>query len=329
VEVVEESLKEEGLIEFVEKLITRIFAKKYQLTMKNILLVLSFSIVLISCGNKTEKDENTVAAPEVDEVSMLIDSLMYFRKNFTQTDILSRYRKGLSRDDAYGFQKRLLEAELAAGATIAGYKMGGTVTDDPDNFKPMFGFVLNKNMISNDSAVSISNFPGNSTMVEGEVGFILGKDFPEGATDLEALKAGIESVVGGVEFAQPLAVAPEGQEEALAIEYVIATGLGQAGTIRGTTPLPVDGFDFENETVKCYINDSLAAEGHAGKIYRTPLNALLWLSKELPKHGQYLKKGQVVITGGLYTNPVINGPAEVRLEFATLGEIRFAVSSKQ
>ena len=291
--------------------------------MKKLLIILFIPLIYTGCSTSENKDQSAEVPKDTDDHSYMIDSLMYYRRAYQQTDLLSRLKPGLEAEEAYDIQKLILEEELKNGATIAGYKMGGTVTTEASEFKPMFGFILDKNIIGHDSVVSVKNFPGGSTMVEGEVGFILSKDFPNGVENMEELKDGIESVIGGVEFAKPLAIAPENNEEAFSTNHVIATGLAQAGTMKGAVGAPVEGFDYENEVVQCYINDSLAAEGYGGKIFGTPLNALLWLANELPKHGLSLKSGQVVITGGLYQNPIIDGPADVRLEFTTLGTIRF------
>jgi len=257
------------------------------------------------------------------KMTTIVDSLMYFRQQHQQTDILSRHLPALEKDEAYNIQNMLLERELNSGASLVGYKMGGTVTQDSANFKPLYGFILDKNLIAIDSTIAVANFPGGSVMVEGEVGFILGKDFPEGVATLEELKEGIDQVIGGVEFAQALARAPESDPDALTTYHILASGMGQAGTTKGIKGVSATEFDFGNEVVKCYINGELAAEGKSSNIYGTPLNALFWLVNNLSQKGAYLKKGNVVITGSMYQNPTISGPAEVRLEFSTLGEIRF------
>ena len=291
--------------------------------MKKFTLLLLIPMLYTGCNPTENKEITSDVSQEKDNLATMIDSLMYFRQTYQQTDLLSRYKPDLGMEEAYAIQKLILEEELKKGHTIAGYKMGGTVTTVESEFKPMFGFILDKNIVENDSTVSVKNFPGGSTMVEGEVGFILGKDFPNGVETMDELKAGIQSIVGGVEFAKPLAIAPENNEAAFSTNHVIATGLAQAGTMKGSVGAAVEGFDFENEIVQCYINDTLAAEGNGGKIFGTPLNALFWLANELPKHGLSLQSGMVVITGGLYQNPIIDGPADVRLEFTTLGTIRF------
>ena len=80
---------------------------------------------------------------------------------------------------------------------------------------------------------------------------------------------------------------------------------------------------MEKETVKCFINDELVAEGISGNVFGTPIHALQSLANLLPKHGKYLKKGDVVVTGSLYQNPIIDSTSNVRLDFTNLGTIGF------
>ena len=75
------------------------------------------------------------------------------------------------------FNCKMLEKELAAGARLIGWKMAGTVTDDQASYDPLFGYILDKNMIKEDSMVAASNFPGGEVMVEGEIGFVMKEDF--------------------------------------------------------------------------------------------------------------------------------------------------------
>ena len=254
---------------------------------------------------------------------MLVDSLLYFRHQHLLTDILSRHLPDLTREESSEIQLQMLEKELAAGARLIGWKMAGTVTDDQASYDPLFGYILDKNMITEDSMVVASNFPGGEVMVEGEIGFVMKEDFKNGAQSMEELKAGIDYVVGTVEFARSIAVPFEGNPETMNINHTMASGMGQAGIMVGTEKVDLQEFDMKNETVKCYINDELAAEGVASNVYGTPLNALYSLANMLPKHGKYLRKGDIIVTGSVYKNPTIDNTCEVRLAFSNLGTIRF------
>ena len=57
----------------------------------------------------------------------------------------------------------------------------------------------------------------------------------------------------------------------------------------------------------------------------TAIDGVLWLANELPKHGLFLKSGDYVVTGSVYTNPTVEPGDQAALEFSTLGTIAFTV----
>ncbi len=280
-------------------------------------------MMLIGCQQSNKAEQQATAEHVPDKTAMLVDSLLYIRHHHKTTDILSRHMPDISRQQAIELQLAMLNKELAAGAQLVGWKMGGTITDDSASYDPLFGYILDSNLIKEDSTVQAENFPGGQVMVEGEVGFILSQDFPKGASSMEALKEGVDHVVSAVEFAQATAIASPDSPEPLPINYVLAAGMGQAGTLIGSKQIKVGDFDMEDETVKCFVNGKLVADGNSSKVYQGPLHALYSLANLLPQYGTYLRKGDIVITGSLYTNPTIDSTSKVHLEYNHLGTITF------
>lgn len=278
-----------------------------------------------ACTPNKPSSEQATEQGITDTTAMLVDSVLYFRHHNEKSDILSRYLPDITREQAIAIQLALLEKELAAGAQQVGWKIGGTATADSASYDPVFGYMLDKNWVEEDSIVAAENFPGGQVMVEGEVGFVMKNDLQNGVSSLEELKDAIDYVVGAVEFAQAIAIPIPGNPSSQNTNHVLASGMGHAGVLVGSEKAPIDGFDMENETVKCFINGELAAEGISSKIFHNPLNALYSLANLLPKYGTYLKKGDVIVTGSLYTNPTIDSTAEVRLEYSTLGTITFSM----
>ena len=301
--------------------------------MNKLLIIVLILFGMAGCkgkGDAASKDSGNAETPvETQDLAslrgMLMDSLIFFRHNYQLTDILSRYLPDITRENAAEIQLGMLEKELAGGARQIGWKMGGTVTADSASYDPLFGYILDANLIKEDSVVSAKNFPGGKVAVEGEIGFVMKMDFKNGAKSMEELKAGIDYVVNTVEFAQSIAIPINENEETMNINHIMACGTGQAGIIVGAGKADIKTFDMENETVKCFINDELVAEGISSNVYGTPLNALYSLVNMLPEHGTYLKKGDIVVTGSLYENPIIDSTSSVRLEFSSLGAIGFSM----
>lgn len=288
----------------------------------NVSIVILILIVFMACTNKKKKlwDRSNQIDTKMEQV---VDSLLYYRHHAMQTNLLSREYPNLSREKALMIQMAMLRKELEGGAQQIGWKMGGTVAKDSSNYDPLFGYILDSNLIQEGSTVQAENFPGSSVMVEGEIGFVIDKNFKKGAETIEELKKGINYVVNAVEFAKATAIQLDENSGTLEMNYIVASGMGQVGTILGSGKANIENFDMESESVKCFINDSLVVEGSARNIYGGPLNALYSLVNMLPKYGLYLKEGDIVITGSLYDNPTISSTSNVRLTYNTLGSINF------
>ena len=311
------------------KLITPLFFKfgvqlKKLTSMNKLIYSVLLACVLIGCKKSTpdETTENTQKSV-VDKTEELASAILQARHSFSQTDLLSRELPNITRKQAFDIQLKMLEKELAEGKKLVGYKMGGTVVADAASYDPMFGYMLDSNVIAEDSTIVADNFPGGDVMVEAEIGFRLKKDFPNGVKSIEELKAGIDYVFNAIEFAKPVSIPINSNAETMSTNHIIGTGLANAGVILGSGKSNIDDFDPSKETAICLINGENQAEGIATNIYGGPINAVFSLANLLPEYGKFLRKGDVVITGSLYKNPTIDGTCEVKVSFSTLGDINF------
>lgn len=288
------------------------------------IVVVLVIIILVGCTNKESKTVDS-SDQVTGETEVVIDSLLYFRHHSEETDLLPRKFPELTKNQAIAIQLAMLKKELDSGANQIGWKMGGTVSEDSSNYDPMFGYMLDTNLIKEDSILSTNNFPGDRVMVEGEIGFVMNKDFKNGVNSIEELNEGIAYVTNAVEFAQDISIPTNNDPYSKNINHTIASGMGHVGIILGSGKANVEDFNLDSEEVKCFVNDKLMADGISSRIYGGPLNALYSLANLLPKYGAYLKKGDVVVTGSAYDNPTIESASDVRLEFSSLGVINFRV----
>lgn len=286
--------------------------------MKSILAIVIL-VGVISCSSVQKKKTDLANGGDVFNLEQLADSVLSARQNHSQTDILSRHIPDLKTADAYHIQFNMLEKERHEGAKLIGWKLGGTATKDSTTFNPSLGYILDNNLIPDKGTIPVNHFPGGSVIVEAEIGFVIKKDMMKGVNSLAELIDNIDYVVGAIEIAQATAISSN--ETPLDLNYVIASGMGHVGAVKGNVKLPPADFDFENEIAKCYINDTLVADGISSNIFGTPINVLYETANRLAKKGHPPKAGDLIITGSLYANPVLKEPADIRVEFSTLGTI--------
>lgn len=285
---------------------------------------LTIALLIQGCGrSETTNDPDSSAA----DIQVLAKEVLAHRRGAEQTDVLARLVPDLDRNTAIAIQLAMLEMEQENGEKLVGWKMGGTGVTSADAFDPIFGYVLESNDLKPGEGFSLSRTPGESLKVEAEVGFVLSRDLVDGVQSIEELKKSVAYVVGAIEIVQPVAIGKDASPASL--EDVVASGVANLAVIRGSVQIPLDEFDELTESASCEVNGDIVAEGVASKIYGGPLNALFALANLLPQHGTYLKKGQLVIAGSLYKNPVVATAADVKVAFSTLGEIEFQVTAAE
>ena len=233
----------------------------------------------------------------------------------------------MTRETAYQVQLAALENEGSGGEQLIGWKMGGTNVPLPeDTPDPSFAYMLTSDQIADKQTIGSNPYIGDSVMVEAEIAFIIGKDLEGPTVTEEQLRDGVESVAGAIELISiRLANAPDGT--APSMNHMIAARLSHAGVIVGDERIPLSEFDLENEQVVTTIDGEEAATGRSNEIMNTnPFDALMWIANALPQHGRFLRAGDVVITGSLYTNPTLKPGQEAVVRFSSLGRLSVSLS---
>jgi 2-keto-4-pentenoate hydratase len=208
-------------------------------------------------------------------------------------------REPLELADAYAVQGELTRLRLARGAHRIGWKLGYTSAAMREQMRvdaPNFGPLLDTMIIQDGSPVPSELV---QPRVEPEVAVRLGADLRPDAL-LAALEV-VDSVWRDYRFR---------------LEDNTADGSSAAGVVLGPLlPDLPDAAALPALPVQLIRNGEPVATATAAAAMGSPLVALAWLAEELPRHGESLSPGDVVITGGL--------TAAVPLERGDLVEARF------
>jgi 2-keto-4-pentenoate hydratase len=214
----------------------------------------------------------------------------------------------LTLDDAYAVQREGLARRLAAGERPAGWKIGyasqamrAQMGVDRPNYGP-----LTDAMLLADGAVVDSGLL--QPRVEPEVALVLGTDLPPGA-DADRVAGAVRSARCALEVVDSV-----WQDYRFRIEDNTADGSSAAYGVLGPelpagTDLAALGVTLERDGIAAGTGRGADAMGH-------PLAALGWLAAELGRHGQHLRAGEVVLTGGLTAAVPLPPGARVTARFA-------------
>ena len=224
-----------------------------------------------------------------------------------------------SLSQAYDIQDALRAETIRRDKRPVGWKLAAT---GPTGQKllgidePIWGFLFP--CVHADGAdVSAGDFV--SLHVEVEIAFKLGVDLagpdvtPSGAYDA------VESVMPAIELPDMLfsMMPPVGD--------AVANGALASAIVLGSEVALSDPAALSREEVTFLLNGAVVSANVGSDLMGNPLNALAWLANQLSARGHKLRRGDIVMSGGIskLLRPEIGDRIEAR--FATMGNVSMTV----
>ncbi|WP_214369847.1 2-keto-4-pentenoate hydratase [Pseudonocardia sp. H11422] len=203
---------------------------------------------------------------------------------------------------AYAVQRELTALRTARGARRIGWKLGYTSAAMREQMRvdaPNLGPLLDSMLVPDGGDV-----PAHLVQprVEPEIAVWIGAD--GGPAEVRAALEIVDSVW---------------QDYRFTLGANTADGSSAAGVVLGP-PLPVEGLDAL--TVQVRRNGEPVGQGAGAAAMGHPFTALRWLADELPRRGEQLRPGDLVITGGLTAAVSIEPGDEVEAVFGDVTAVR-------
>ena len=225
-------------------------------------------------------------------------------------------KKIISNDDALLIQSNVARLRQKRGEEIIGYKIGCVSKDTQKKMgftQPACGYLW-KNELHNSGAILNKKDYTNPAM-EAEFGVILNRDIKPDLASFDYILQSIEGIYPLIEIHNLVFYGNEPYGAELLTNNAI-----HAGVILGSeTKLPSD----KTKTDLKLIYDKEVIDTWTNKIWPNDmLSELDWLIKEQEKKNNYLKKGDLILTGA-YGFPVpINEKELVEVASSAFGDVR-------
>ena len=301
----------------------------------------AISLFVVACQQPAPSDDPMPAPAEaVERLAELTEQLgaeatseeiaahlLEAERSATPTRALAMHFSDMDRSTAYGIQLLAMGDEISHGKHLVGWKMGGTRVADPAGSPdPSFAYMLSSDSLENGARLHPDAYVGDSVLVEAEIAFVMGKDLPGPQVSRAELLDAIDSVVGAIEIISVRLLPTEGGP-APSTELMIAGRLSHAGVMIGETRIDVADIDMAAERAVVEVDGEEKSSGAGSQIMNSnPLDALLWLANELPRHGLNLRAGEIVVTGSLYENPTIKAGQTAVVRFESLGDLSVSLA---
>ena len=214
-------------------------------------------------------------------------------------------------DLAYRVQQLVIEARIAAGATVVGRKIGLTseaVQRQVGVDQPDFGFLLDAMHFGDAEPIPYESLA--QPRAEVELAFVLAEDL-QGDEDPAAVRASIAHASAAIEV-----VDSRVRDWDVAITDTIADNASSGVFVLGDAKVPLTDFEPREVTMTLTRAGERISSGAGVACLGDPLHAVAWLARAAAHYDSPLRAGDIVLSGALGPlTPVLPGDvleAEIR-----------------
>lgn len=260
-----------------------------------------------------ERHDETVNHRNESELDALASRLHRARSAGTVLDA-SRAASALSMDSAYAVQQRLTVLRLAEGRCHVGYKLGYTsavMRRQMGVTAPNYGPLLDDMVLRSGATATGFLQP----RVEPEIGVVLDRDLPEPPVLLSEAADAVRAVHACLEIVDSIW---DGYR--FSAEQNTADGSSAAGVVLGPR-LDVSPMDCHRFPVELREDATTIATATSAAVGGHPLRSIVWLARALAARGERLRRGELIITGGLTAAVPLRPGTVVSAQFGSDAEV--------
>jgi len=206
-----------------------------------------------------------------------------------------RFEIGDTVEAGYAVQAINTARWLKAGRRISGRKIGLTskaVQTQMGVDQPDFGVLFADMEVGDGEEVDVGRL--QQPRAEAEIAFVLGKDLDMAAPTLSDVARAIAFAVPAVEI-----VGSRIKNWDIAISDTIADNASSGLYVLGGTPRKLDDLDLIGCGMTMRRNGRPCSFGSGAACLGSPLNAAVWLARQVASRGAPLREGEVLLSGAL------------------------------
>ncbi|MFD4295471.1 2-keto-4-pentenoate hydratase [Rhodococcus sp. NPDC058505] len=218
---------------------------------------------------------------------------------------------------AYAVQQQFNERRVQAGARIVGRKIGLTskaVQEQLGVGQPDLGVLFDDMDFADGSDIPMSRLI--QPKIEGEVGFVLGKDLIDGPLDAAQVRDAVDYAVTALEICDSRI-----QGWDIRFSDTVADNASSGVYVLGTERRTLDEVEPVNVTMSMSVNGVEVSSGNGAACLGDPIEAVVWLAQTARELGQPLRAGQVILSGALGPMAPVQAGDTVTVTVSGLGSV--------
>ncbi len=226
----------------------------------------------------------------------IVQQLLHADVHHSPLPPLTETYPGLTPQDAYAVQLAWVAARTAAGARVAGKKIGLTNPKIQEMFgvhEPDYGHLLDVMLVDSGGVLPLSSLL--QPRVEAEVAFILRRDLQGPGVTREAVLEATECVLPALEI-----IDSRIRDWKIALPDTIADNASSGRVVinRAAARVPT-GLDLAAITMTLERNGVEISRGVSAAVQGHPATAVAWLANKLAEFGVTLKAGELIMSGAI------------------------------
>lgn len=235
---------------------------------------------------------------------------------FTESD------PGISVDEAYRIQLRVIEIKKSSGQLVVGKKVGLTSramqamlgVDEPD-----YGHILDRMVVMEGEKIPTKDLI--QPRIEGELAFVMKEDLKGPGITLTDVIRSIEGVIPSLEIIDSRIV-----DWKIKLPDTVADNASSARIVLGGVITPVFSLDLRTVGMVLEKNGEAVATAAGAAVLGHPAQAVAWLANKLAAYGITLHRGEVVLSGSLTAAVPVTSGDFIRADFGLLGDVKITFS---
>jgi 2-oxo-3-hexenedioate decarboxylase len=253
----------------------------------------------------------------VHDVKTATEKLLAAEDNKTAITRITDEWSGLDIETAYQVQAAVIAARIAQGRRLIGTKLGLTSRAKQIRMgitSPLTAKLLDNYYLATDTPIPLANLI--QPRIEPEIVFVMKEDLRgPNVTAAQALAA-VGTVHAGFEVIDSRYL-----DYSFALPDVISDNASSAYFFMGIKGVDPSELDLTYEAVALSVNGKCVATATGAAVQGHPAEALALAANSLAAQGDYIRAGEVVITGGLTDAVPVNAGDQISAEFTNLGSL--------
>lgn len=254
-------------------------------------------------------------------IKKIAKALVDAEDNHTYIEKISEKYPDIEIEDSYKIQKEVFKIKENRGEKIIGKKIGLTsegIRKQIGVYEPDFSLLTDKNILKSYQELELDKL--NNPKLEPELTFILKEDLKGPiVSNVDVIKA-ILGVTASFEV-----VDTRYKDYNFKIFDTIADSASYGKIITSNKIVPIDNLDLDNIGLNVFKNGKLLKTATSAEVMGNPINSIVWLANKMIELGEYLKKGDLILSGSFTPVFDLNSGDFYEADFAGVGKIKLNI----